>query len=361
LVEDLIMKKFRTGLVVGKFSPLHYGHEYLLNTAIDQCEDVVVISYSKPEFRHCEYKNRQMWFDERYPKDKFPNVRVLVIDPNAWFEIAPGFEYEVPGNRDPELNHRDFCATILLHHLHTSVDAVFSSEEYGDGFAKYLTDYFHGELGSNRIVEHVNVDQNRQFMPISGTAIRRQKEFLHTYTAAPVRSSFVKRLVLLGGESSGKTTLATALGEKFYQEPVWEYGRELTEWLGGTDRLRYEDLEHIAEEQVVRERRACGGARLDVPTICDTSPLTTMFYSEQMFGHVSPRLQELAKREYEYTILCAPTIPFEDDGTRFDSTFRDLGHAWYVRMLSAYNIPYLLVDGTVQERLAQVLNYIGVK
>jgi nicotinamide riboside kinase len=85
-----------------------------------------------------------------------------------------------------------------------------------------------------------------------------------------------------------------------------------------------------------------------------------MFYSEQMFGHVSPRLQELAIREYDYTILCAPTIPFEDDGTRFDSTFRDLGHAWYVRMLKAYNIPYLLVDGTVEERSAQVLKYIGV-
>jgi HTH-type transcriptional repressor of NAD biosynthesis genes len=355
------MKKFRTGLVVGKFSPLHYGHEYLINTAIDQCEDVVVISYSKPEFRHCEYKNRQMWFDERYPKANFPNVRVLVINPNTWFEIMPGYEYEVPGNRDPEINHRDFCARVVLFHLHTSVDAVFSSEEYGNGFAEYLTEFFRGELGSKRTVEHVNVDQKRQFMPISGTKIRREKAFLNTYTSAVVRSSFVKRLVLLGGESSGKTTLATALGEKFFQEPVWEYGRELTQKLGGTDRLRYEDLERIGEEQVLREHRAGGGARQDVPLICDTSPLTTMFYSEQMFGHVSPRLQELAKREYDFTILCAPTIPFEDDGTRFDPTFRDLGHAWYVRMLSAYNIPYLLVDGTVEERLAQVLKYIGVK
>lgn len=355
------MLPYRTGLVVGKFSPLHFGHEYLINTALEQCERVIVISYSKPEFKHCEFENRRMWFAERYPKEQYPWLTVLVIDPNEFFKITPNFEYEVPGNRDPELNHRDFCAKILLHHLHTSVDAVFSSESYGDGFAQYLTSFFQGELGSKQRVEHVCVDLNRVFMPISGTSIRRQKEFLHTYAAAPVRSSFVKRLTILGGESSGKTTLAAALGGQFHQEPVWEYGRELTEKLGGTEQLRYEDLEAIAEEQVLRERRACGGARLDVPMICDTSPLTTMFYSEQMFGHVSPRLQELAKREYDFTILCAPTIPFEHDGTRFEPGFRDIGHAWYVRMLSGYNIPYLLVDGTVQERRDQVLEYIKEK
>ena len=44
------MSRYRTGLVVGKFSPLHRGHELVIGAAFAHCAEVVVLSYSRPEF-----------------------------------------------------------------------------------------------------------------------------------------------------------------------------------------------------------------------------------------------------------------------------------------------------------------------
>src|SRR3954470_23858219 len=71
----LSMKRFRWGLVVGKFSPLHRGHEYLIGRAIERCENVAIISYSKPEFAGCEAARRERWLAAL-----FPGTRRLVIN-----------------------------------------------------------------------------------------------------------------------------------------------------------------------------------------------------------------------------------------------------------------------------------------
>ena len=53
-----IMKPFATGLVVGKFAPLHCGHERLIITPLAQCEELFIISYSVPEMPDCEPEKR---------------------------------------------------------------------------------------------------------------------------------------------------------------------------------------------------------------------------------------------------------------------------------------------------------------
>lgn len=45
--------RFGTGLVVGKFCPLHRGHQHVIATAVAACERVVVVSYTKPEYPRC--------------------------------------------------------------------------------------------------------------------------------------------------------------------------------------------------------------------------------------------------------------------------------------------------------------------
>jgi nicotinamide riboside kinase len=87
---------------------------------------------------------------------------------------------------------------------------------------------------------------------------------------------------------------------------------------------------------------------------CDTSPLTTRLYSEWMFDRVDERLLALVQRSYALTVLCAPDIPFHQDGTRRDAAFRSLQHERYVRELTASATPYLLVEGSLQDRVAAV-------
>ncbi|CDL50686.1 Nicotinamide-nucleotide adenylyltransferase, NadR family / Ribosylnicotinamide kinase [Escherichia coli ISC41] len=66
-----IMKPFATGLVVGKFAPLHCGHEKLINTALAQCEELFIISYSVPEMPDCEPEKRLTWLQVRFPQATF--------------------------------------------------------------------------------------------------------------------------------------------------------------------------------------------------------------------------------------------------------------------------------------------------
>lgn len=54
-------KRFANGLVVGKFAPLHLGHEWLIRQAQQQCEQLVLLSWAYPEFAGCEPERRANW------------------------------------------------------------------------------------------------------------------------------------------------------------------------------------------------------------------------------------------------------------------------------------------------------------
>lgn len=62
------MKPYAEGLIVGKFAPLHAGHELLINAALARCETVFIISYSLPEMPGCEPEKRLQWLQTRFPR-----------------------------------------------------------------------------------------------------------------------------------------------------------------------------------------------------------------------------------------------------------------------------------------------------
>jgi HTH-type transcriptional repressor of NAD biosynthesis genes len=161
--------------------------------------------------------------------------------------------------------------------------------------------------------------------------------------------------VLLGGESSGKTTLAGALAARLGTAWVPEYGRELWERRGGV--LTPEDLRAIGHEQVRREDAAAPLARGVL--ICDTSPLTTWGYSGWMFGTPDPALAPLARRRYEGVVLCEPDFAFVQDGTRQPSDFRLRQHEWYVAQVAGLGMPVVRAAGALEQRITQVMDWIA--
>ena len=106
----------------------------------------------------------------------------------------------------------------------------------------------------------------------------------------------------------------------------------------------------IAERQVERERLAARSANACL--FCDTSPLTTLFYSQELFGRASPRLEALATRRYDITVLCSADFPFVQDGTRRDRAFREQQTRWYQQALTERGVPFVSVGGTIEQRIA---------
>jgi NadR type nicotinamide-nucleotide adenylyltransferase len=320
--------RFHSGFVVGKFSPLHLGHEHLVAAARAACDQLLVLSYARPELPGCDKQRRARWLAAR-----FPFARTVVI-------TAGDVERPMPGNDD--LGHGEFIAWLLAGPLATRIDAVFTSEDYGDNLAASLTAH------QGTPVAHVAVDPPRTAVAISGTAIRADVHANRRFLAPEVYASFVSRIALVGGESSGKTTLARALAARFATQWVHEYGRELWEERGG--RLDPPDLLHIAEVQIGREERALLTA--DRYLFCDTTPLVTRFYAEWLFGDAEPRLVELGDRAYDLTLLCDGDWPFVQDGSRQDPAFRDRQHAYYAAHLRRAGAAVIEIAGDLDARIA---------
>ncbi|MEF5100654.1 AAA family ATPase [Escherichia coli] len=332
------MKPFVTGLVVGKFAPLHCGHERLINTALAQCEELFIISYSVPEMPDCEPEKRLTWLQVR-----FPRATVLVLTP----ELIARYNLPAIPHNDADADiHRHYVATLCLHVLRCRPHAVFTAEDYGDGFAKVLAQRF------AQPVEHVRLQRPLGDKSPSGTLIRSDVHRYRYMLAHDVYRSFVRRICLLGGESTGKSTLSKALADVLDTAYVAEFGRDYWEEKNGV--LTADDLLHIAREQVSREQQAEANRYL----ICDTSPLTTLFYTLDQYGHAPQELHQLAERQYSLVVLCGAEFPFVQDGTRQGEAFRARQQAWYEQELSRRKIPYLSVSGSLQDRLGQILHQL---
>ncbi len=165
-----------------------------------------------------------------------------------------------------------------------------------------------------------------------------------------------RRLALLGGESSGKTTLAQALAAQLHTDWVPEYGRELWERVRHT--LDVDELMHVARRQVELEDQAA--ARRSGWIVCDTTPLTTLQYCLHDHGRAPAELQALARRAYNMTVVCAPDFAFVQDGCRRDDAFRAEQHAWTLAQLQAQGVACLVVGGSVVQRVVQVLRALGM-
>ena len=144
--------KYNTGLVVGKFCPLHKGHQLVIETALEQCEKVVIISYTSRNLGF-DVITRYGWLAELYG--------------DQVAEMIFPHESAVPDDDAPDVEHRAFCAH-LCNTFDIKPSAVFTSESYGDGFAEYLSEH----LVLDAPVVHLCVDFDRLRVPISVTALR---------------------------------------------------------------------------------------------------------------------------------------------------------------------------------------------
>ncbi|TVT42958.1 AAA family ATPase [Hymenobacter setariae] len=346
----------RTGLVVGKFWPPHRGHQLLLETAAAQVSELLVLVYANPDDPRHAAPARAHWLRELYRGDDYALGPRSGATPLR-IEALPAAA--VPPDAADDTTHREFVRQWLARQGER-IDVVFSSETYGPGFAEHLG------------VTHIAVDNQRQQVPTSGTRLRaalaeEAESFgesalhIHPFIAGQygvVPPATVPRLVLLGAESSGKTTLSIALAEALGTAWVPEFGRTLHEQKNG--KLVYEDLLYIGRRQLELEDEAAAQAHGWL--VCDTNAATTALYSYYYFHRCDPALQRLAevcRQRYAHTFVCMPTTPFEDDGWRGPEALRQFQHGAILMQLEMLGIPYTLLDGSVEERVAKVRAVLG--
>lgn len=322
----------RRGLVFGKFMPLHRGHQLLIERALGEVDDLTIVVYdSRPTgvYPPMPIALRTGWLRELYP-----DVEAIV-------------PLDDPLRDDPEADDPRYAPLYAagLDFL-GRFDRVFTSEPAYERFAR--------ELGA----QHVVVDAARELVPISGTRIRSDPYASRGWLDPRVYASLVQKVVLVGSESTGKTTLARRLAEVYDTVSTHEFGRELWEAQGLTG--TFADHLAIARRQHVREEAASRHARSFL--FCDTNPWTTLHWSLRSYGTADSRLHALVDEtigDYVW-ILCANDFGWIDDGTRelpgeLGERFQEQQRADLVRR----GVPFQVVRGSVEERTRQVEAIIG--
>ena len=195
-------------------------------------------------------------------------------------------------------------------------------------------------------------------VPISGTAIR-GAPYLHRHWLSPiVYRHFIRTVVFLGAESTGKSTLTGAAAEATNTAFMHEYGRDYYAEKGG--QLDLPDYMHIARTHQQLEDRALMEARDFL--FVDTNALTTLFYSYYYNGAALPELHQIAHdslSRYDLTFVCDTDIPFEQDGWRDSAILREKSQRMVLMDLNNRKIPYAIVSGNLQARLGAVLVRAG--
>jgi HTH-type transcriptional regulator, transcriptional repressor of NAD biosynthesis genes len=327
----MIVKKKITGVVIGKFYPLHKGHNYLIETALSQVDELtVIVGHRKPHYKNGQLISgyqRASWIKQIHPtvhKIYIVDDKYDIDDPKIWAENA----------------------IRLIGH---KPDLVFTSENYGEPFAK--------TMGS----KHILVDKARLKVPISGTKVRtnplKNLEFLHPI----VRAYFVKRVAIVGAESSGKTTLAKDLAKHFKTNWVPEYGRMYSEGKLFNNYGTWDSAEfvHIAQKQNEMEDKLAETA--EKVLICDTNAFATSIWHERYMKFFSESVQNLAKkRKYDLVIVTDASIRFEQDGTRDGEHIRNWMQQRFLDELEKSHVPYIFLSGSREKRLKEATNQINI-
>ena len=160
----------------------------------------------------------------------------------------------------------------------------------------------------------------------------------------------VKRVCLLGAESTGKTTLAGGLARRF--ATVWnpEYGRPYTQ-IGRPRDAPWTSSEftHIARIQCWYEDFLAGLAQVVLFT--DTDAFTTAVFHEVYLGTPATGFDELVRRPYDLFVVCGLDVPWRHDGIREFEAQRRWMHERYLERVRRSGSPWLLVEGPPEERL----------
>ena len=314
------------GLTLGKFAPLHKGHQLVIETALAEMDKVSVIIYDAPETTSIPLNIRSNWIKRLYPK-----VRVI----EAWDGPT-----EVGDTSEIKHKHEKY----IIEHLKVSgITHFYSSEFYGEHMSIAL-----GAI--NRLV-----NPSRKIIPVSGVKIRKNPFLYREYVSPIVYQDLITNIVFLGAPSTGKTTIASKMADEY--KTVWmsEYGREYWENNQVNRKLSLEQLVEIAEGHLERENELLCQANQYLFT--DTNATTTFMFSMYYHQSAHDRLVELAnlaQSRYDLVFLCDVDIPYDDTWDRSGDVSRKTFQKQIIGDLLARKIPFIVLTGDLETRVVKV-------
>jgi NadR type nicotinamide-nucleotide adenylyltransferase len=288
-----------SGLVIGRFLPLHRGHEYLIEFARAAVRNLTVVVFAD-EGDPIDSRVRVKWIAEQYP-----GVRVEHV-------TSPLGRIPTPA-RDHKTAWKQLARAV---------------EPFGRHHYLFASELPYAAAAEAIGAEFVPVDPARVVVPISGTAIRASVMDHFRYIARPARPWFVRRVAVVGAECTGKTTLWAWLRERFgcLAAPEWtrtlvESGRPMT-----PERVQLAARSQIAAEDALATQLPADGTAGVL--VCDTDLTTVRLWAERLYEVEVPGwiARAAERRPYDLYLVCRPDFAFVGSPSRDQPAKRQAMH-----------------------------------
>ncbi len=293
------MYQYKVGMYGGSFDPLHIGHIHDIIRAAALCEELyVMISWCEGrESTSKELRYRWILNSTKH----LTNVKIIMVEDEAVSKEVYNTDY-----------YWEKGAMDIKNRIGKPIDAVFCGSDY---------------FGTNRFEslycpESEVIYFDREEVPISSTQIREWATEHWDYIPAECKAYYVKKVLVVGGESTGKSTLVQNLALAYNTNFVAEVGRETCEYAGGEELMILEDLVENLIRQKEEVRRAAKYSNRIL--FVDTDALTTEFYCNLLLNNQNEkvRMEQLAEsihwtNSWDLVLFLEPDeVAFVQDGTR---------------------------------------------
>ena len=320
--------RYNVGMYGGSFNPLHLGHVDCIIQAANMCRELYIVLSVGHNRQEIDARVRYRWL-YRLTKH-IGNVKIIMLEDNADTKDAYTEEY-----------WQDDAEKVKAQ-VGKPIDIVFCGSDYDEN-SFWNKCYPESELFIFKRNE------------ISSTELRKAPYKHFEWLPNIVKPYYAKKVLLMGSESTGKSTLTINLANRFNTNYIDEAGRDISE-RSGTDMLMLsEDFTEILLQHKLNEIKAVENSNKVL--FIDTDALVTQFYMSFLDDPGIEKNRALsdaidALNRYDLILFLEPDVEFVQDGDRSE-VIRDDRKKYSDRikeLLRSHGKQFVSVSGSYQER-----------
>ncbi len=334
-------QNYNVGMYGGSFDPLHIGHIHDIIKASSLCKELyVIISWCKNR-ESIEPNQIYRWI--HYTTKHLTNIKIKLIEDKAVSKEEYNTDY-----------YWEKGAQDIKNIIGKKIDAVFCGDDY------YGKNRFEPLYKESKVIYF-----KRAEVPISSTEIRFDPYENWEYLPPICKEYYTKKVLIIGSESTGKSTLCKNLALAYNTNYVEEIGRITCDDAGGEEYMNNKDLIINLINQKSEEIKLLKNSNKIL--FIDTDALTTKFYINFLLNNEDEinKCNKLADainniNDFDLILFLEPTVEFIQDGTRNEKINKER-KKYSEQLKSLYkenNIPIVFIDGDYNDRFVKAKEQI---